>query len=199
MEWRPDATRFLTRDEIRSVLESLDRRLRRGTELDWLRASAFRFAACAGLRSFEIVELNTDSLHLAGDRPYIHVARGKGGRPRRVPLWWDAGMLNFCRALAAWRGGRDARACLLAPRNPDRQRYDRREIARLFRAACSVLGRERQSSLHIHMGRHSFASHALRAGRSLAEVRDALGHANVSITSLYLHAAEEGSAVGTIY
>jgi integrase len=35
----------------------------------------------------------------------------------------------------------------------------------------------------IHHGRHTFISHALAGGRTLAEVRDAAGHANVSITS----------------
>jgi site-specific recombinase XerD len=33
----------------------------------------------------------------------------------------------------------------------------------------------------------SFISHALAGGRTLAEVRDAVGHSNVSITSTYLH------------
>ena len=40
-----------------------------------------------------------------------------------------------------------------------------------------------------HHGRHTFISHALAGGRKLAEVRDAAGHANVSITSAYLHIA----------
>jgi site-specific recombinase XerD len=41
----------------------------------------------------------------------------------------------------------------------------------------------------IRHGRHTFISHALAVGRTLAEVRDAAGHANVSITSGYLHVA----------
>jgi integrase len=51
-----------------------------------------------------------------------------------------------------------------------------------------VLGLVRLETLTIHHGRHTFLSHALAGGRTLAEVRDAAGHSNVSITSAYLHA-----------
>ncbi len=44
-----------------------------------------------------------------------------------------------------------------------------------------MLGPERLTSLTIHHGRHTFTSHAVAGGRTLAEVRDAAGHANVSI------------------
>jgi site-specific recombinase XerD len=49
-------------------------------------------------------------------------------------------------------------------------------------------------------GRHTFISHALAGGRTLAEVRDAAGHANVSITSGYLHVAvDDEGKVGTLF
>ena len=67
--------------------------------------------------------------------------------------------------------------------------------ARLVSAGSSsrvgVLGGGRQEELTIHHGRHSFVSHALAGGRSLAEVRDAAGHANISTTSIYAHVAVE--------
>jgi integrase len=52
-----------------------------------------------------------------------------------------------------------------------------------YRTACKVLGAARIETLTIHHGRHTFISRALAGGRVLAEVRDAAGHANVSITS----------------
>jgi integrase len=51
----------------------------------------------------------------------------------------------------------------------------------------------------IHDGRHTFASHALAGGRSLVEVRDALGHRSIATTSLYLHLVEEDEAVGNLF
>jgi len=47
--------------------------------------------------------------------------------------------------------------------------------------------------------RHTFISHALAGGRTLAEVRDAVGHSNVSITSGYLHVAMDYDEVGTVF
>ncbi len=60
--------------------------------------------------------------------------------------------------------------------------------------------RERLAALTIHHGRHTFISHALAGGRTLAEVRDAAGHSNVSITSAYLHVAvEDDAAIGELF
>jgi site-specific recombinase XerD len=56
---------------------------------------------------------------------------------------------------------------------------------------------ERIGALTIHHGRHTFISHALAGGRTLAEVRDAAGHSNVSATSAYLHVAVDGEE-GTV-
>jgi integrase len=68
----------------------------------------------------------------------------------------------------------------------------RHTLRRRFLTACRALGLERIGALTIHHGRHTFISHALAGGRTLAEVRDAAGHANVSVTSAYLHVAVDG-------
>ncbi len=62
-----------------------------------------------------------------------------------------------------------------------------------------MLGRERLETVTIHHGPNTFLSHALAGGRTLAEVRDAAGHANVTITSVYLHATVEDDAVGNLF
>jgi len=62
------------------------------------------------------------------------------------------------------------------------------------------LGPARLESLTIHHGRRTFISHALAGGRSLAEVRDAVGHCNVSITSGYLHVAiDDDQPIGNLF
>ena len=76
----------------------------------------------------------------------------------------------------------------------------RRYTIRKSLTACRVLGMERQTTLTIHHGRHTFISHALAGGRTLAEVRDAAGHSNVAVTSAYLHVAvEDRAAVGDLF
>ena len=54
--------------------------------------------------------------------------------------------------------------------------------------AIKVLGKDRVKRLSIQKGRHSFCSHALAAGRTITEVRDAAGHAKLATTYMYVHA-----------
>jgi integrase len=75
----------------------------------------------------------------------------------------------------------------------------RHTLRKRFRTACKVLGTARLASLTIHHGRHTFVSHALAGGRTLVEVRDAVGHANVTVTSGYLHVAVETAEVGCLF
>ena len=42
-------------------------------------------------------------------------------------------------------------------------------------------------------------SHAIAGGRTLAEVREAAGHANVTVTSGYLHVAVDDALVGKLF
>ena len=76
----------------------------------------------------------------------------------------------------------------------------RHALRRRFLTACKALGRKRLRMLTIHHGRHTFISHALAGGRTLAEVRDAAGHSSVLVTSAYLHVAvEDDGAVGSLF
>jgi integrase len=75
----------------------------------------------------------------------------------------------------------------------------RHTLRKRFRTACKTLGWHRLDSLTIHHGRHTFISHALAGDRTLAEVRDAAGHANVTVTSGYLHIAVEDDGVGNLF
>ena len=116
-----------------------------------------------------------------------------------VPLWWDAGTLED---LAAWktdrlRSGAEFNDPFVASLIPGRtaKTFSRHTLRKRFRTACKVLGADRRIGLTIHHGRHTFISHALAGGRTLAEVRDAAGHVNVSITSGYLHVAVDDEAV----
>ncbi len=80
------------------------------------------------------------------------------------------------------------------------QPLSRFTIRRRFLTACKSLGAERLEDLTIHHGRHTFISHALAGGRTLAEVRDAAGHSCVSITSAYLHVAvDDDGKLGNLF
>jgi integrase len=80
------------------------------------------------------------------------------------------------------------------------QSLQRHAVRRRFLSACKVLGTARLRTLTIHHGRHTFISHALAGGRSLAAVRAAAGHSNVAITSVYLHViVDESEAIGDLF
>ena len=201
---RVDATKILTRRELAQVLGDLTRKAPRSANT-WMNLILVRLACCCGLRVSEIAGLRLSDVRIEVSRPHLRIRRGaaKGGRPRIVPLWWDAGTLAD---LARWKQQRLSQSaqpdelcvgCLQAQRRGTR--LSRHTLRKRFRTACKSLGRERLESLTIHHGRHTFISHALAGGRTLAEVRDAAGHANVSITSTYLHVAVDDETVGNLF
>ena len=204
MHFTADVTKILTRTEMQAVLADLRRKAPRSKNTQ-LNLVIFRLSACCGLRASEIAHLQMADIRVELPRPHIRIRVGasKGGRSRRVPLWWDGGTLAD---LAAWRADRGARAAqggdpFVASLQAGREAlvFSRHTLRKRFRTACRVLGAERLASLTIHHGRHTFISHALAGGRTLAEVRDAAGHSNVSITSGYLHVVVEEDGVGSIF
>ena len=89
-----DPTKILTRRELAIVLAELKRKAPRSKNTR-LNLILFRLAVCCGLRASEIAQLRLGDVRIEQTRPHIRIRRGasKGGRPRTVPLWWDAGTL----------------------------------------------------------------------------------------------------------
>ena len=199
-----DATKILTRRELAQVLNDLKRKAPRSGNT-WQNLILVRLACCCGLRVSEIASLRISDVRIETRRPHLRIRRGaaKGGKPRMVPLWWDAGTLAD---LQKWKQhrieqGAQEDECFVASMCLKRRgtRLSRHTLRKRFLTACKSLGADRVAMLTIHHGRHTFISHALAGQRTLAEVRDAAGHANVSITSAYLHVAVEDDAVGNLF
>ena len=199
-----DSVKILVRREIVTVLADLTRKRRSINTRQNL--VVFRLATCCGLRVSEVVGLNLSNLKLNSGRPYIDIPAeiAKRKKPRRVPLWWDAGTLAD---LQAWKKERQAQGAV--PNDPfvcsqakgtRGKRLSTRNAQARYKNCLKPLGPERVAILSIHCGRHSFCSHALAGGRTLAEVRDAAGHSNVSTTSIYLHTVtDDGDEVGSLF
>jgi integrase len=197
-------TKILTRSELTAVLADLKRKALRSRNTQ-LNLVLFRLATCCGLRASEIAQLQISDVRVELVRPHLRIRRSaaKGGKSRIVPLWWDAGTLAD---ITAWKTdrlklGAEYTDPFLASFRPGRDSVSlsRHTLRKRYRTACKVLGAGRLESLTIHHGRHTFISHALAGGRTLAEVRDAAGHANVSITSGYLHVAVDDDTVGDLF
>jgi integrase len=197
--WHVDPVKILTRRELTAVLIDLGSRSARSANLR-MNKVILRLACCCGLRVSEIAALRLCDVCVGAGRPHLRIGPkgAKGKKPRVVPLWWDAGTLE---EIIAWKrerqeqGGRpdDAFVCCLWPKRHG-QPLSRHTIRERFRSACKSLGLERLRTLTIHHGRHTFVSHALAGGRTLAEVRQAAGHASLITTSVYLHIAVDDDA-----
>ena len=117
---------------------------------------------------------------------------GKGNKEREVYVSEAAG-----RALAAWlversnlisqaQGAEKSGAVWVSLRSGAIQRLQPRAIQRL----CERIGNRAglTERLHPHLLRHTFATAAIRNGAQLHAVKDALGHASLATTGIYLHA-----------
>lgn len=203
--WNLDPTKILTRRELAAVLTDA-RAKAQGSATSQRNLIVVRLACCCGLRVSEIGGLRIADIVVDGPRPHMRLRKDitKGKRARVVPLWWDAGTLADVATWLAERmrqgaGVGDPFVCsMLANRRGLPLR--RHAIRRRFLTACKVLGLKRLRSLTIHHGRHTFISHALAGGRSLAEVRAAAGHSNVAVTSAYLHiVVDDEEGVGRLF
>ena len=118
-----DATKILTRRELAGVLVDLNRKASRSKNTR-LNLVLFRLACCCGLRASEIAQLRLDDVRVDLERPHLRIRRGaaKGGRPRIVPLWWEADTLCDLRQWREQRlqAGATPRAPFVASLRPDR-------------------------------------------------------------------------------
>jgi len=182
---------ILTRNEIQKVVRYWHKRAAKGSERAWRNLVVFRLSLGCGLRASEIANMLLTDVHVDnGERPNIVVQRGKGGKKRSVPLWWDRGTLED---VTRWKRGREKCGAgpddllLLAESGAP---ANHRHIWRWWKSALFPLGVERKGEIRLHDGRHGFGSYAVQH-HSLAAVRDAMGHESIGTTSIYLHVIEE--------
>lgn len=139
-----------------------------------------RFLYRTGMRIGEVCAAKWRDLTDAadGESAELHVI-GKGKKPGDVAiigkLWGE---------LRTRREGCDRNAAIFPTWTPDK-------ASQYFKRLCKAL--EFGKNITPHSFRHAFASHALEAGATPAEVRDALRHADLSTTSLYLSADRKRS------
>lgn len=203
--WELDQTRILSAGEVHAVLLDLKRRARRSVN-SRTNLIVFRLAVCCGLRASEIAGIKIADVRLSTTKPVLYVRKevAKGGRARRVPLWWDQATLED---LTAWREfrlkndgakPRDPLVCTRAMAMAGHKLH-RNAIRSRFLTGCRSLGKDRIKSLTVHDGRHTFVSHAIRH-RTLVEVRMAAGHRSVATTNIYLHlAVDDDGKIGNLF
>lgn len=138
--------------------------------------------AC-GLRRDEARLLQTGDID--APREQLHVRRGKGGKPRVLPL--PAPRLEQLRAY--WRSERTGKPghdspWLFQGARPGEPMSKSLALHLYGRAVCAA-GVKRKGGLHVL--RHSFATHLLEAGVEITVVQRLLGHTSLATTARYLH------------
>ena len=180
----------ITTDEVQRVIHFAytasrkNDRTRNWALMSWLYSS--------GMRVSEVCAMNIRDLKYENGLPRSLKVIGKGNKERLVVVSEAAG-----KALRLWLRERVRLHGDLTPdKRTDAVWVHRRggEIARLKARAiqhiCERCGNyaDLPFRLHPHMMRHTFATAAIRSGAQLHAVKDALGHASLATTGIYLHA-----------
>ena len=164
-------TRFLSREEIARLHETLDGYTREGHRQQ---ADIIRLLLLTGCRRREIVQLRWSEI----DDDLIRLADSKTG-PRKVPLNTQARRILDRRP----RGG--SSFVFPSPLDPCRPRG--LELALWYRVRREA-GIE---DVRLHDLRHTHASHAVMNGVPIPVVSRLLGHSNVRMTLRYAHLGDK--------
>ncbi|MBL6446762.1 tyrosine-type recombinase/integrase [Fulvivirga sp. 29W222] len=149
-----------------------------------------------GLRRTEGENLNLSDLHY--DSRLLEVRKGKGGKPRFVPLNQSAAnhLQNYHyegRPVLMRTGTEDAFFLNYKGQRAGGNLLNNRLKALQHYSGDTTL---QQMPLHLHVLRHSIATHLLYHGMSLEHVSRFLGHASLESTQVYTHLVEQSFGEG---
>ncbi|RIV17895.1 recombinase [Alicyclobacillaceae bacterium I2511] len=165
---------YLTQAEMDQFIPAIDSPLIR------------RVAQCltqTGLRISECLSLTLETVDL--ENRQIHVLAGKGNKDRTVPIS-DKLYEQLTHYLHEERPLRTSNRFFATKQSG---RLSRASVNGAFQRATQRLGWEKHVTAHIL--RHSFASALLKNGVGLLQVQKLLGHASLTVTSVYTHSSLE--------
>jgi len=187
------ATPSLTAPQAIAILDHATARADRlGTEAALRAAAILRILLTTGVRSGAVLHARFADLNVnAGHRVLAY--RNKGGHARQAVLVpYAADMLDRYVAARAARAGvpaarLDGYLFVTAPHMdyPGGRPLTSRDLGKLVRFHAAGAGVPDAHRLVPHSTRHTVATLALAAGRTLTEVQDLLGHADPRTTRLY--------------
>jgi len=169
----------LTKDEVKSILESIDLSKPEGTRN---RAILETLYSC-GLRVSELVGLQISNIY-----PKEEIIRviGKGDKERLVPIGYQAlkyieQYRNHIRVHLKIENQFSDILFLNRRAKP----LSRVMVFNIVKAATTQAGIQKNISPHTF--RHSFASHLVENGADLRAVQEMLGHESITTTEIYTH------------
>lgn len=130
----------------------------------------------SGLRRSEIINLRIEDVD--SKRMMLKIKNAKGKKDRYSIL--SKNVLQLLRSYYK----------IYRPENwlfesPKKDRYSASSIQKILKKAAKNAGIRR--NVHIHMLRHSFATHLLEQGTNLRIIQELLGHESIKTTEIYTH------------
>ena len=133
----------------------------------------------SGLRISEVLALEARDLSLDADHPTLRVRRGKGCKPRVVPVHPELRTVLET-ALNCGRGTRKGR--IIKASRTTAHRWLKRALANAVELGTIAKGRRIGS----HTLRHSYARHLLMGGVPINYLSRWLGHSSIQTTLIYI-------------
>ena len=173
--------RFLSTQEYRALLRACAHETRDAAVIELILQTGIRLSEVARLRLDDVelpLRINRDPANTG--TLFIH---GKGRKSRTLPLNYKA-----CRALKAWLSVRPGIPEPTLFVTKFREPMGPRAIQRVVTKYLDEAGIRNAS---VHTLRHSFATHHVARGTNLRTIQEALGHADLKTTSIYVSMAKE--------
>jgi len=147
--------------------------------------------ALHGLRRIETHRLNHESLISDGDSPYLEVD-GKGGKARRAYLRADtlAAIENYIGGKMAGNYPMSGALFVSHSANSKGKRLSRQAFNEIVGKHLSA-ARLKKEGVSCHALRHTYGTLAVAGGAKIEHLRDAMGHAHIETTSIYVRAVEK--------
>lgn len=133
-------------------------------------------AYAAGLRVSEVCNLKLSEIDSA--RMVIHIRQSKGKKDRQV-------MLSETLLILLREYFKKYKPAHYLFEGQNKEQYNVRSIQQVIHYAKERAGVKRGGS--VHAIRHSFATHLLEGGTDLFTIKELLGHASISTTTIYTH------------
>jgi site-specific recombinase XerD len=131
----------------------------------------------AGLRRSEMQALKLADINLKAGQIYIHQAKG---RKDRITILPDKLQKLIREYFAEYK----PKKYLFEGDKPG-EKYSYSSMTAVFKNAARSAGIRRR--VHLHMLRHSFATHSLEQGMDIRYVQELLGHNDLKTTQVYTH------------
>jgi len=137
----------------------------------------------AGLRRSEIGNLRPNDIDLQNNLVFVRDAKGRKDRYSVLPT----GLKNL---LEKYLEKERPKVYLFEGLKPG-QKYSYTSMRNVLESAARSAGIQRR--VHLHMLRHSFATHLLEDGHDIRYVQEFLGHTNIKTTQRYTHIVNDAT------